>query len=194
MNKHAIKEIAWQEVTWQRPFEVEAVWDMLIHLASVHPRGALVWEVRGSNGKVRYLVGAEKSYIHKIENVFQAHGDIRFSGIHQMPRKEITHAAQLRTSRKLLSLNTDTSMAALRAGLAVLANTRENETLAVQIVLGGSYGPSTVFNGLQDPNASWLEIITGNIQKASSDQVRSVKEKAEQSGFQAVIRIGTSKR
>ena len=115
MNKHAIKEIAWQEVDWQRPFEAEAVWDTLIHLASMHPRGALVWEVRGSSGKVRYLIGAEKSYIHKIESAFQAHGDVRFSDIHQMPRKEITHAAQLRTSKKLPSLNTDTSMAVLRA-------------------------------------------------------------------------------
>ena len=192
MNKHAIKEIAWQEVDWQRPFEAEAVWDTLIHLASMHPRGALVWEVRGSSGKVRYLIGAEKSYIHKIESAFQAHGDVRFSDIHQMPRKEITHAAQLRTSKKLPSLNTDTSMAVLRAGLAVLAGVRENEALAVQIILGGSYSPSTVSNGLQDPNASWLEIISGNIQKASSDQVRSVREKAEQNGFQSVIRIGSS--
>lgn len=59
-------------------------------------------------------------------------------------------------------------MAVLRAGLAALANTGENEELVIQIVLGASYGPLPLSSGMQEPNASWLEIITGTVQKATS--------------------------
>lgn len=194
MNVHDFKELVWREVAWQRPFVIEAVWDMLSHLAAAHPRGAVVWECRGSGGKIRYLLGAERQHLDKIERIFKAHGDVHFGSIYQTPRKETAGAAQLKTSKKLLSLNLDTSMAVLRAGLAALANTGENEELTVQAMLGGSYGPVPLSGGMQDPNASWLEIITGNVQKATSDMVKSAKEKAEQSGFQAVIRIGSSSR
>lgn len=194
MSAHDFKELVWREVAWQRPFAIEAVWDMLSHLAVTHPRGAVVWECRGSGGKIRYLLGAERQHLDKIEHIFKAHGDVRFGGICQTPRKETAGAAQLKTSKKLLSLNMDTSMAVLRAGLAALANTGENEELTIQIVLGGSYSPVPLSGGMQDPNASWLEIITGTVQKATSDMVKSAKEKAEQSGFQAVIRIGSSNR
>ena len=61
-----------------------------------------------------------------------------------------------------------------------------------RIILGASYGPVPLSPGLQDPNASWLEIISGSVQKANYDMLKSVKEKAGQSGFQAIIRIGTS--
>ncbi len=179
MSAHDFKELVWREVAWQRPFAIEAVWDMLSHLAVTHPRGAVVWECRGSGGKIRYLLGAERQHLDKIEHIFKAHGDVRFGGICQTPRKETAGAAQLKTSKKLLSLNMDTSMAVLRAGLAALANTGENEELTIQIVLGGSYSPVP---------------LSGGIQKATSDMVKSAKEKAEQSGFQAVIRIGSSNR
>ena len=194
MSAHDFKELVWREVAWQRPFAIEAVWDMLSHLAATHPRGAVVWECRGSNGKIRYLLGAERRHLDKIERIFKAHGDVHFGGVSQAPRKETAGAAQLKTSKKLLSLNMDTSMAVLRAGLAALANTGENEELAIQIVLGASYGPVPLSGGMQDPNASWLEIITGAVQKATNDMVKSAKEKAEQSGFHAVIRIGSSNR
>ena len=194
MSTHDFKELVWREVAWQRPFAMESVWDMLSHLAATHPRGAVVWECRGSNGKIRYLLGAERQHLDKIECIFKAHGDVHFGSASQTPRKETAGAAQLKTSKKLLSLNMDTSMAVLRAGLAALANTGENEELAIQIVLGASYGPVPLSGGMQDPNASWLEIITGTVQKATNDMVKSAKEKAEQSGFHAVIRIGSSNR
>ena len=189
MSKHDFTAVTWREVLWQRPFTAEDVIDALSHLATLSPRGAVVWEARGSNGRVRYLLGAEESRIEKIQRVFRAHGDVRFSRIYQKPRKETAGAAQLRTSKKLLSLNSDTSIAVLRAGLAALANTG-NEELIVQIILGGSYAPAPLSPGMKDPNASWLEIISGAAQKASSEMVKSAREKAGQSGFQCVIQIG----
>lgn len=73
MSAHDFKELVWREVAWQRPFAIEAVWDMLSHLAATHPRGAVVWECRGSGGKIRYLLGAERQHLDKIEHIFKAH-------------------------------------------------------------------------------------------------------------------------
>ncbi len=187
-------KLVWRELIWMRPFTEDAVFDILSHLASTNPRGAVIFEARGRGGKVRYLLGAEESRVHIIENVFKSHGRVNFSSICRFPRKAAAGAAQIRTSRKLLSLNTDTSMAVLRAGLAALANTGEYEELCVQIILGYSYTPQNVPADMQDPTASWLEIITGTVKKATSDMVKSAKEKAEQNSFQAIIRIGSSNR
>lgn len=187
-------KLIWRELVWQRPFTEDAVFDVLSHLASTGSRGAMIFEARGRGGKVRYLIGAEESRIHIIENVFKSHGKVNFTSICQSSRKAAAGAAQIRTSRKLLSLNTDTSMAVLRAGLAALANTGEHEELCVQIILGCSYTPQNIPADMQDPTASWLEIITGTVKKATSDMVKSAKEKAEQNSFQAIIRIGSSNR
>lgn len=165
---------------------------MLAHLSTAVGRGPVIFEARGCGGRVRYLLGADAKRLHMVERILQAHGKVHFESIYQHPRKKAAGAAQLRTSKKLLSLNTDTSMAVLRAGLAALAHTPEHEELIVQVILGPSYGPTPLSDGLQDPNASWLEIIAGTVQKASADVVKSARTKAEQSGFQAVIRIGSS--
>ncbi len=45
-------------------------------------------------------------------------------------------------------------------------------------------------SNLDDPHASWLQIILGDVQKASAESRKNVKEKAEQQIFQAVVRIG----
>jgi len=42
---------------------------------------------------------------------------------------------------------------------------------------------------LADPNATLLQILLGDVQKASAESRKSVREKAEQHTFQAVIRI-----
>lgn len=75
-------------------------------------------------------------------------------------------------------------MAVLRAGLAALANSKDSEELIVQIVLGAAYRPAPLSYGLQDPTASWLEIISGDVKRATFDMTKSVREKSAQAGFQ----------
>ena len=78
MRKHQIENIAWREMVWQRPFSLDSVWDALTHLSALAPRGAVVWECRGSGGQAAYLLGASRIHIGKIEQAFRAHGDIQF--------------------------------------------------------------------------------------------------------------------
>lgn len=189
MNRHQIENICWREVDWQRPFELEAIIDVLTQLSAYAPRGAVIWEARGGNGKIRYLLGAERMYIDKIENIFLAHGNVQFHDAGA--RMPIKSAQQIGLTRPILSLNTDLTRSMIRAGMAAMTSAKHTETV-VQVILGRSYAPSPIPADIPDPHASWFNVIMGSVNKAAAEDRRTIRQKAEQHGFQAAIRIGTS--
>ena len=192
MRKHQIENICWKEVVWHRPYKLEAVWEVLTHLAAITPRGSVIWEIRSSNGKVSYLLGADYKYIKSIEEAIKAHGDIQCHDIAIDSRKPISDARQFKITHPALSLKTDITESVIRAGLAAITENKTDAETVVQIVLGRAYAPSPVPSNLGDPHASWLQIILGDVQKASAESRKTVKEKAEQQIFQAVVRIGVA--
>lgn len=193
MGKHQIENLVWREMAWARPYKVETVWEMLAHLASASPRGAVVFEVRSQNGQVGYLLGAAARYIKNIEESIKAHGDIQFHAIEETKRTPVNVARQIKISRPTLSLKTDITQAVIRAGLAALAADKsDTDPVVVQIILGRGYAPSPVPASLSDPNATWLQVLLGDVQKASAESRKTVREKAEQHTFQAAIRIGAA--
>lgn len=68
---------------------------------------------------------------------------------------------------------------------------RGTETI-LQVVIGRGISPSPVPADLSDPHATWLEVILGSVSKATAEARKTVREKAEQHGFEAAIRIGVS--
>lgn len=192
MGKHQIEDINWKKIIWSRPYKIEAVWEMLAHLAATSPRGAVIWEVRSRNGNVSYLLGAAGRYIKNIEEAIKAHGDIQFHEVGEEKRIPVTVARQLKISHPTLSLKTDIAEAVIRAGLAALTEDKNGTEIVIQVVLGRAYAPTPVPANLVDPNATWLQILLGDVQKASAESRKTVKEKSEQHTFQAVIRIGVS--
>lgn len=190
MGKHQIEDINWRKVLWTRPYKIETIWEMLAHLAATSPRGAVVWEVRSKNGQVNYLLGVAGRYIRNVEEAIKAHGDIQFHAMDESERTPVTTARQLRISHPTLSLKTDITGAVIRAGLAALTEETGGTEAVVQIVLGRGYAPSPVPANLFDPNATWLQILLGDVQKASAESRKNVREKAEQHTFQAAIHIG----
>ncbi len=190
LGKHQIEDINWKKIIWSRPYKIEAVWEMLAHLAATSPRGAVVWEVRSKSGQISYLLGVAARYIRNVEEAVKAHGDIQFHAMEKAERSPVTIARQLRISHPTLSLKTDITGAVIRAGLAALTEDKGGTETIVQIVLGRGYAPSPVPANLSDPNATWLQILLGDVQKASAESRKTVREKAEQHTFQAAIRIG----
>ena len=186
--KRQIENIVWKEIIWARPYKVETIWEMLSHLASLSPRGAIVWEARSHNGQVSYLLGAAGAYIKNIGQAIRAHGDIQLHDTEPEKRTAVAVTRQLKISHPTLSLNTELTQAVVRAGLAALA-VPSTETV-VQIVLGRAYAPSPVPANLSDPNVTWLQVLLGDVQKASAESRKTVKEKASQHIFQAAVRIG----
>lgn len=192
LGKHQIEDINWRKIIWTRPYKIETIWEMLAHLAATSPRGAVVWEVRSKNGQINYLLGAAGRYIRNVEEAIRAHGDIQFHAMEKTERAPVDIARQLKISHPSLSLKTDITQAVIRAGLAALSENSSHSEAAVQIVLGRSYAPSPVPANLSDPHATWLQILLGDVQKASAECRKTVREKAEQHTFQAAIRIGVA--
>ena len=190
--KHPIEGLVWRELVWARPYKIETVWETLSHLAALSPRGAVIWEVHSRNGKVRYLLGAAKRHIRNIEEAIKAHGDIQFHEVGAEKRIAVTAARQLKISHPILSLKTDITQAVIRAELAALTEDKSGTEIVIQVVLGRAYAPSPVPANLVDPNATWLQILLGDVQKATAESRKTVKEKSEQHTFQATIRIGTT--
>ena len=192
--KRQIENIIWKETVWTRPYKIETVWETFSHLAALSPRGAVIWEVRSRNGQASYLLGAARAYIKNIEEAVQAHGDIKFHDAGQKKRTAVAVACHLKISHPTLSLNTGITEAVIRAGLAALTENKNGTEMAVQIVLGRAYAPSPVPANLSDPNATWLQVLLGDVQKASAESRKTVKEKASQHIFQAAVRIGIAGR
>ena len=192
MRKHQIENISWQEVLWQRPYDLEAVQNILAQLANLTPRGAVIWEIRGRNGQVSHLLGADKQYIGKIEEVFRAHGDVKFHTLPRAARLPVGMAKQLRITHPQLSLKTDIAEAVIRAGLAAMTEDRDGTELVLQVILGMAYPPAPISASLPDPHATWLEVLIGDVHQATAESRKAVREKAEQYSFQAMIRIGAS--
>lgn len=192
MRKHCIENICWLEVSWQRPFNIEDVWEALTHLSALSPRGAVIWECRGKNGRVTHLLGADRMFIGKIAQVLRAHGDIQFREVYGNSRTSIRLARQLKITRPMLSLNTNLAQSVIRAGLAAMTEDKRSTETVLQVVLGRGFAPSPVSAELPDPHATWLEVIFGSVSKATAEARKTVREKAEQHGFEAAIRIGVS--
>lgn len=184
------KEIVWREVFLQRPYEMETLHDILTHLASLTSRGPIIWEARSKNGVMRYLLGTNKGSVTRIQEVLKAHNSVQFAK--GVTREAVSDARKLKISKPVLSLNTEVCAAMIRASIAALTGAKRDAECVVQIVLGAPHTPAPVSRNTYDPTATWLDVVLGNVHRASSDQHRVMRDKAEQYSFEAVVRIGIS--
>jgi len=191
MLERRYEELTWREVTWQRPFTLEAVQEMLVHLAGLNTRGAIVWEVRGNRERIRYLLGTEQCHGSKIRQAMLPHGKIQFHAPTD-ERIPVTSAAQLKVSKPTLALQSNCALSVARAALAAINQAKPSEELVIQIVLGPAYTPSPMPHELPDPHASWLNTALGNVAPASSESRAAVKDKIAHHGFGCVVRLGTA--
>ena len=185
-----IKDIVWREVFLQRPYEMETLYDILTHLASLTSRGPIIWEARGKGGVMRYLTGMTKWSANRVREVFKAHSSVQFSG--SVVRENITEARKLKISKPVLSLNTEVCAAMIRASIAAMTGAKADSECVIQMVLGAPHTPGAVPKNAPDPTSTWLDIVLGTVHRASTEQRRVMREKAEQYSFDAAIRIGVS--
>jgi hypothetical protein len=48
--EYRFSHLTWYEVVWQRPFELDAIEEMLVHLAGLSTRGAIVYLLPTTQG------------------------------------------------------------------------------------------------------------------------------------------------
>ena len=190
--KTITEDFEWYAIDLQRPFDIEDVIGLLSHIATMTPRGFVALETRCHEGQIDHLVGFTPPYRGKMIELFKGHGEIELSDVPSAFRKPMSSAQYLSVTKPVLSLNADVTDSVVRAGLAAMSATRSGEESVVQIVLGRSFSPKTVPKKMQDPHESWLDLALFGVREASSESVKSAKEKASQFSFQTIIRVGAS--
>jgi len=191
MLERHFDNLTWHEVSWQRPFDIEAIQEMLVHVAGLNTRGAIIWEIRGNCERIRYLLGTEKCHGSKIRQAILPHGKIQFHNPTD-ERTAITAAATLKISKPTLALQNNSTLSVIRAALAAIHQAKASEEVVLQIVLGPSYTPAPLPHDLPDPHASWLNMTLGNVSPASPESRAAVKDKITHHGFGCVIRLGVT--
>ena len=88
MSKFSIP-LQWMAIEWPRPYDINDVWELLSHLATLSPHCPLVWEVRGTGGQVCYRIGARAHQLEKIKEVLHAHGDIHLRDVSNEVRESV---------------------------------------------------------------------------------------------------------
>ena len=139
---------------------------------------------------MRYLLGTHKGSVTRIQEVLKAHNSVQFAK--GVTREAVSDARKLKISKPVLSLNTEVCAAMIRASIAALTGAKRDAECVAQIVLGAPHTPAPVSRNTYDPTATWLDVVLGNVHRASSDQHRVMRDKAEQYSFEAVVRIGIS--
>lgn len=188
--KRSYNKLIWKEVVWQRPFQIESVTDLLTQLSGLTRRKQMVWEIRGQKDVVRYYLGMDESDLQHLEKLFNAHGQVEFSSSSTCKRQPTTHCKLLKITGRQSSLKVKDHEAITRASLAVMSRLGPKEELVLQIIIGSSSPPRAIPNKLPDPNSTWFDLLTGNIQPASSETRQLIKDKFSFHQFNTVIRLG----
>lgn len=58
--KRKFETLSWSELNWMRPFKIDDVKSMLGQLVGLTRRKAVIFEIRLSKNRVRYLLGTEE--------------------------------------------------------------------------------------------------------------------------------------
>jgi hypothetical protein len=71
-----------------------------------------------------------------------------------------------------------------------MTQVKPDDTIAIQVVIGRVFSPSTLPNKVADPHASIFSVLCGNIPPASNESRNQMKEKVSSHRVSALIRIG----
>ena len=179
----------WREVTWPRPFELDAGVDLLDRLASDRSPGVIGWEARASKGRVRYLVGTHATDIDQLADTLRGLVP-RLKLSPGRKRRGVTRAVKVTVSHPLLALNTERTSAVVRSILAALVSAHHQDEAVIQVLLGARTTPGLGSRNETDPRASWVDVLRGTVKPATSEARRRMHAKRGMHGFACTIRVG----
>ncbi|WP_406176098.1 type IV secretory system conjugative DNA transfer family protein [Streptomyces sp. NBC_00996] len=192
------KELVFSELHLLRPLDEAAVAVLLGRLAAERTASRLVLEVRAdsvSAGSVRYLLGCLPSEVHHIRRLLEHFlpGSQLADSEPRPARQWMDAAGRLRLRPHGLPLRSDVAEATSKALLSALSVPLEDgEAMAVQIVLGPRRSPRTMPTDMPDPGASVVQRVAVGDMPASADTRARIKERRNQAGFAATIRLGVA--
>lgn len=148
--------LIWREIHFPQPLDAATAIGLLERiLADVH-LGQIVVETRACGGRARTLVATRHST--GLDALIRSLVPGARVSAPRHSRYETGQTLRLRVSRPQLPLSTDRLEAVVRAVLAAMAATSQDEELIIQVMIGPRYHPSLVTG---DPGApyGWLELL-----------------------------------
>ena len=190
--RRKFEALSWSEFHWQRPFEIDDVKSMLGQLVGLSRRKAVVFEIRLSKNRVRYLLGTEEQDKRHISQLIQSHRAIQFS---RAPKREVMTSARLvKIKQSHYALKTDSVENMIRSSLSLAKILQPDEIVVVQLVIGAGSPPRPQSKDLPNLSAKWYQVITNNIPELSESSKKLMRQKLNQSTFNCEIRLGISSR
>lgn len=184
-------ELVWSRVHLPRPLDEARVLTMLLALAADRRSPDLVFEMRADEHGVVHLIGCPVGAVQGIKRMLHDHlPGIVLTGAE--PRTPVDEVGRITLRPKQMPLRTDKPADISRALLsAVSARLRVGEIQVVQVALGRRRPPRTVHPKAGSPATTWWSQLVHGQTPASTAERRQLSVKAEDAGFDAVVRIGT---
>ena len=190
--RRKFEELSWSEFNWMRPFEIDDVKAMFGQLVGLSRRKAVIFEIRLSKNRVRYLLGTEEQDKRHISQLIQSHRAIQFSRATKREKLSVARLVNIKESH--YALKTDSTENMIRSSLAISKILQPDETVVVQLVIGAGSPPRPQSKDLPNLSAKWYQVITNNVPELSENSKKLMKQKLNQSTFRCEIRLGVQSR
>ena len=190
--KRKFEALSWIEFNWMRPFEIDDVKSMLGQLVGLSRRKAVIFEIRLSKNRVRYLLGTEEQDKRHISQLIQSHRAIQFSRVSKREKLSVARLVNIKESH--YALKTDYAENMIRSSLAISKILQPDETVTVQLVMGTGSPPRPQPKDLPNLSAKWYQVITNNVPELSESSKKLMRQKLNQSTFKCEIRLGVQSR
>lgn len=185
-------ELVWTQLHLPRPLDSARVLALLVTLASDRRSTPVVFEARAHQGRVLHLLGCETTAVHRLSHLLRDHlPDVATTRAPE--RVAATEAGRLMLRPDGMPLRTDNIDQVTRALLSALATPlKDRETQAVQIILGPRRPARALHPDAASPHLGWWDLLLHGARPASGEERRQLRQRAEEAGFAACVRIGTS--
>lgn len=180
--------LVWQKVELERPFTFETICNFISQLNGFSTKQPFIWELNISQGKVNHLLGIDPLDLRFFKEMLQAQHATRFETVQS--RKPLATAYDLTLSKNHYALRTKEAENLVRTVLANAGSLGKEERIVLQLVVGKSASPRPLPKELPNPDATFWQLITGNIPKLSTDSQALMREKLRYSQFEVSLRLG----
>lgn len=184
-------ELVWTRVHLPRPLDPSHVAALLLAMASDRRSPDVAFELRADSEGIAYLLGCPKTSVHPIRRMLRDH----LNGVQFQPaptRTAASEAGRMTLKPKAMPLRTDNPSDVARSLLSACSvRLKPTEVLIVQVLLGRRRPPRLLPAELHSPNRSLWQMMVNGSTTASTDERRMLQARAEEAGFDAIVRVGS---
>lgn len=187
------RDLIWQYVHWPVPFSSDDALRLIKRLAADVSRQPVVWETRSVEGKTVHLVGTAAHQVKAVTSTVETLVPGASTSPAEDVRPQVARSARLQVKGQQLHLAVGNPASAAHTLLGALHEGHfRHESVVLQVILARGHSPRPVAPRPADPTQSWFGALALGTRPAPSDISSRMKDKAGQSGFQAVVRVAAT--